>query len=80
MAPKNMNEQEKVRQAVLRLHALGGMSLGAIGKHPEVQRSKSTVQYISKAFSQRNEVTDKNRYGRPYKMGKRRIVANFQAF
>ena len=46
-------------QAVLRLFALGTMScLGAIGKHPEVMRSKSTVQSIIKAFCKRIAVAN----------------------
>ena len=80
MAPKNLQDQQKVREAILRLHALGNLSIGAIAKHPEVGRAKSTVQYVIKAFAQRQSALDKKRTGGPVAMTKRYTVVVFQPF
>ena len=80
MPPKNLQDQQKVREAILRLHALGTLSMGVIAKHPEVGRAKSTVQYVIKAFAQRQSAVDRKRSGRPMAMNKRYNVANFQPF
>ena len=80
MAPYNLQDQAKVREAILRLHALGTLSIGAIAKHPEVGRSKSTVQYIIKAFLQRQSMESKKKRGRPVAMTKRYNVVIFNPF
>ena len=58
MAPKKLQDQEKVRQRVLELHREGLLGYAAIGKDPGVQRSKATVQSIIKNFAGRDSVKD----------------------
>jgi hypothetical protein len=83
----NLVEQERVRLAIFRLKETTKMSLAQIGKplqaftvilqflsignHPEVQRSKSTVQSILKRFHDRDNVKDLPRTGRPMKFSPR---------
>ena len=71
MAPRKLLDQEKVRQRVLELYHEGKLGYEAIGKDPGVQRSKSTVQSIIKAFKDRSSVADRPRTGRPSALTKR---------
>ena len=64
-------ELERVRKRVLELHNEGLLSIAAIGKHPDVLRSKSTVQSIITRFKHRETLESRHRRGRPSKIPKR---------
>ena len=68
MAPKHslahfqaIARSERVRKRVLELYHEGGRSLAQIPAHPDVLKSKSTVQYMVKAFLARPTMEDKKR-------------------
>ena len=77
MPPKLVWDKHRVREKVLNLYLEGGKSLAAIASHPEVQRSRATVQSIIKTFKNRETFLDKKRSGRPPRLGKRCVCTSF---
>ena len=64
-------EQEQLRSRVLALYRAGNMSLAQIAGHPEVQKSRSTVQSIIRNFNNRVTTERKKGSGRRSKISKR---------
>ena len=60
-----LHDTETRRRRVLELYHGGGLSLAQIGAHPDVQRSKATVQSIVKVFKNRNTMETAPKSDRP---------------
>jgi hypothetical protein len=56
--------QEILRARVLELYRQGGLSLKQIAEHPDIRKSKSTVQYIISRFKDRPSTETLKRPGR----------------
>ena len=83
MAPKHslahfqaLAEKERVRKRVLELHHAGGLSLAQIAGHPDVLKSKATVQSMIKTFGSRPTMEAKKSPGRSTKMTFRYISSS----
>lgn len=63
--------EEKLRARVLELFREGKHSIAGIGAHPDVMRSKSTVQYIIKRFGTRPDTKTQHAGGRKTILTKR---------
>ena len=83
MAPKRflahfqaLAEKEKVRKRVLELHHAGGLSVARIAGHPDVLKSKATVQSMIKTFGSCPTMEAKKSPGRSTKMTFRYISSS----
>ncbi len=74
---KKQVEQEQFRARVLALFRAGGLPLKQIADHPDVRKSKATVQSIIERFNDRETVQRKPGGGRPSKITQRCALHDF---